>query len=61
MLFSLYSTDHTLRGFFRLTNNTTPKITDATLAVCAFDIPRNDRGLIRISSTKNLAIPVISR
>ena len=42
-------------------HNATPAITDTTLAACAFVNPKNDRGLMRINSTKNLATPVSTR
>ena len=62
-LFSfLFSVLYFLFSIFRLVlthhSNTTPSITDATLAACALLIPKNDRGLIRIISTKKRAIPV---
>ena len=36
-------------------------ITETAPIVCAFDMPRNDRGLMRISSTRNRATPVKSK
>ena len=40
-------------------SNAAPKITDATLAVCAFVRPRNDRGLMRMNSIRKRAMPVV--
>ena len=47
-------------GDFRATchHSAAPAITETTLAACAFVNPRNDRGLMRMNSTKNLATPV---
>ena len=38
-----------------------PAITETALAACAFVKPKNDRGLMRINSTKNLAAPVSTK
>jgi len=39
----------------------TPATIDARLAACAFVIPKKDRGLMRINSTRNRAMPVSTK
>src|SRR5260370_24869716 len=39
-------------------NKMTPKTIDSRLAACAFERPKNDRGVMRISSLSNRAAPV---
>src|SRR6202795_2075253 len=48
------------RGDFFATchHSAAPAITETTLAACAFVNPRNDRGLMRMNSTRNRATPV---
>src|ERR1700756_3658579 len=41
-----------------LDQSNTPATIDARLAACAFVIPKKDRGLMRINSTRNRAMPV---
>ena len=49
-------------GVFSSQNQRTiPTIIDATLAVCALDIPKKDRGLMRMNSTRKRAAPVSTR
>ena len=40
------------------TSNSTPAMTETPLAACAFDKPKNDRGLMRMNSTRKRATPV---
>src|SRR4029077_20064202 len=42
-------------------HSTAPATTDTALTACAFDIPKKERGLMRMNSTRNRAPPVVTK